>query len=177
MRLSAGVMAAAALFLMVVGCGPSKPKMQQFGLRVKADPSLKGTAEQMPTMRVDVVGVQAVELPKYEAHAVDQWFNYKDDLREGSKPFTKQLEFGPQVTEVVIERNDPIWQTWKAQGAMNLVVFANLPPGEKLANATQDPRKYVLPLDKKMWENPKEVRIEIRASKMTAYPPPVIRTK
>lgn len=154
-----------AVTLVAGGC-KSGPKMKMLPLSVKPDDSLKGS-----TIRVHLVGVQDVQVDQYSKHPVDQWFSPEDRLRRDSVARTIEMRFdaqnpGPQK----IDAKNPIWQKWKADRVMHVVIFANLPSSG--AAPGQEAGKYVLPLDARRWESAKDVMIEVKPSMIMVYPPP-----
>jgi hypothetical protein len=163
MRLVIAVAMVAVMFL-GVGCN-SGPRMKTLPLAVTPDETLKGSS-----IRVHLVGVTDAQLDAYAKYPVDQWFSPDDMMRREAVGRTAEMRFdaqksGPQT----VDRKNPIWEKWKADGVMHVVVFANLPssgaPG-------REPGKYVLPLDSRRWESAKDVVIQVKPGGIMATPAP-----
>ena len=92
---------------------------------VKLDKSLERD-NQLPPVRVHVVGANAADLKRYTECPVDKWFAPDDDTRKGAEDLgiVKELQFGPgKDNPQTLTRNDAIWKKWDARGVEKLVIF------------------------------------------------------
>ena len=154
-----------AVMFVGVGCN-SGPRMKALPLAVTPDETLKGSS-----IRVHLVGVPDAQLDAFTKYPVDQWFSPDDMMRREAVGRTVELRFdaqksGPQT----VDRNNPIWEKWKADGVMHVVVFANLPSSG--AAPGKEPGKFVLPLDSRRWESAKDVTIQVKPGGIMATPAP-----
>jgi hypothetical protein len=67
-----------------------------------------------------------------------------------------------------LSRNDPVWQKWKANGAMRLVAIAFIPGLSGSGEGERDPRRIILPLDKNRWKELVDIRIIASQSGLTS---------
>src|SRR5687767_13435187 len=144
--------------LVWAGAGCSKaPKMQPLNLKIAPDPALK----ERGSLRVHLVGVQdGDEVARLKAKDVGAWFSESDADRRGFQERIKELTFtSNQFGEQTLPASDPIWQTWKGNGALHLVVLSNMAMRGQRFDAQNDPRKRVIPLDAKFWEKT-EVKVD-----------------
>jgi hypothetical protein len=148
---------------LAAGCG-SAPK--------KAKPvnwDMKLTKVTPASIEVDLIGISKSE--------DSYWRNLRpDDYWKPNSPVRKQVEKRAKTTkfeaspEFVLPKDDPIWNAWFGYGSVELVVMANLPG--KFGNDPADPRRLVLPLDKKQWlAKDKTIELEVSDVQVRALTP------
>src|SRR6267143_6159836 len=152
--LSRGFASLALISILAVclsGCASCKPGVpggpQAYEVKVSLDPSLL-----QASVVVDVVGVNAVSLPRWENYSMSQYWKAGDALRNDADKVTLSFVSGNSPTNR-LARTDPKWTSWLAKGATHLLVLADLPgaPADKPGN--QDARRYILPLGRCWWPN------------------------
>lgn len=137
--------------LCLVGCGGPRA----YDLQVTRDASLADTS-----IAVDVVGAGTSLTETLSQVRVSEYFAPGNRLRAGVERKTLRfVDDGEQVQ--VLERNDPIWDTWMDQGATHLVVMANLLGDFEDRAGSADDRRLVLPLARDRWRG-REIGITVR---------------
>jgi len=152
----------AALGLLAAGCA-SQPKARSYGLRIELDPDDPDFAS--TSIQVDIIGANEVaDLPKWQNYSVTSYWIPGDLMRRGAVKAT--LEFGLGKSPVLtFDSSDPLWNRWISTGALHLVILADLPgiTGDQPGNA--DPRRLILPLDRRKWpRGVSTIDIRIQAS-------------
>lgn len=139
----------AVLFSGCSSCKPGKPgPIAKYNVQVVLDDSLKSSS-----VVVDLVGVNAANLPRWERYDMGKYFSPKDPMRADALKKTMNFISGKSLTNTLAV-TDPQWDTWKARGATHLVVLADLPSvGLTSQQGNEDARRQVLPLDECSWPN------------------------
>jgi hypothetical protein len=146
----------AACVLGIAACGP-KP----FSGTVNISPTAKFKEQTglLPTIELDVIGVNAIELQRWKAYPIDNYWTPGNTFRGNAAHATFLMTTaspGPfQVGSWTNERD-----TWKKSGATSLVLIANLPgawrprpatakgpppPGVHWYEGKDDPRRLIVP--------------------------------
>src|SRR3954468_8153140 len=134
------------------GCG-SKPEMAERNVNVSLDESLaRATA-----VEVNIIGANDSDFARVGTQSVDTYWR---DVAAGRAPADRYvMRLSGSDRSKTLSRTDPIWQTWRAKGAMRLVAIAFIPGLSGQGEGERDPRRIVLPLDKNRW---KDVNQEIK---------------
>lgn len=158
------LLAAAAAALMSAGCA----SMARLEVVVQLDVEQIKETGTVPTVEVNLVGINDSELPQWQGYSVDQYWAADDRLRRGADKFV--LRFG-ETTNIrqVLRRDGAVWDTWAEKTALHLFVIADIPgvtgkPGN-------DGRLLVLPLAPEAWSG-NRVTITVKAGGMTCTPSP-----
>lgn len=150
-------------FLMAVvlfacgGCASSMVKPRAFEVRLTLDPALTNTS-----LQVDLIGANTLaDLPKWTSYSVSEYWQPDNPLRRDDSHLCAQFGRGLPA-RVVIKREHPHWQMWLKSGASHLVILADLPgvATDHVGNA--DPRRLIIPLDKKLWNRKAPLEILIQ---------------
>ena len=152
------------LVLPFFGCS-STPKPKAYNLKLSLDPALQGS-----TVQVDLIGFNESNLARYKTYSVSSYFGDPDDrIRNRSRK--KQFVFGQgQPEEQILLSTDPIWQEWLVQEkALYLLILVDLPGIIEDQDSQLDPRRLIVPLDKKAWQGNTDM-IEIVISEINIYP-------
>ena len=149
-------LAALALFL-GSGCNSSTVKPRAFEVQLSIDKSLETTS-----LQVDLIGANTLaDLPKWSAYSVTDYWQPDNLQRRDAAKFTYQFGRGLRTT-VTISRDDPRWQPWLKSGVAHLVILADLPGGATDQMGNADPRRLIIPLDKKLWKRKAPLEIVIQ---------------
>lgn len=127
---------------------------------------------------VDIVGVQNNELKRFTDKDVSEWFQ-PNPLKSNAVVYAMTFQpgnFQAQTFSLSDANQRPTWDKWMQKQATHLVIFANFTKSPGAASGSDDPRRFVVPLQCKAWKGAKlqkkdTVIVEINSSGMTAYPP------
>lgn len=160
-----GLVLAAALFL--VGC-PTVPRVVHLQPEFRAEVA---SAYHGATISVDLVGVNNSELAVWKAKPVDDYFAPGNVFRDSAQKVTLNFGGGGETTQRV-SPSHPVWQDWRAKGATQVIVIADL-PGYTLPIGGVDIRRQMIPLESTNWErSPEEVVIQITPTGIILVPAP-----
>lgn len=136
------------------GC-ESVPTGKSYGLKVAVDKSLAGSS-----IQVNIIGANAVsDLPKWQTMSVTEYWQPDSPQRRDAEKVV--MKFGPgQPQEQTLSATDAVWQRW-LPSATYLVILVDLPGVSTDREGNADPRRLILPLDKKKWGSGTET-IELR---------------
>ena len=152
-----------ALALFSVGCN-SWPK----DINVALDKSLTQDAGATPSVDVHLIGIRRGELRRYRTMPVTEYWSPSGPSRQ-ALPARKEVFLGPGATSRTVSGSDPVWNQWDAKVRPYLVVLADLrgvtPRGD------EDPRRVVLPLDKKRW-GAKQIKLLVHRDRVEVLTPP-----
>jgi hypothetical protein len=139
--LSAGVIA-----LLLGGC-VSTPQPIAYTVEVSLDPALAGTS-----LQVDLVGANEIsDLPKWQSYSVTEYWQPGNAFRRDARKVTLAFGRGLPTTQALSVDN-PQWAEWLRTGALHLVLIADLPGPVSDQAGNADPRRLILPLDKRTWD-------------------------
>lgn len=139
------------------GCG-SKPEMAERNVIVTLDESLaRATA-----VEVNLIGANATDYTRLSSRAVDDYWRDAATDRAPADRYIMKLS-GNDRTKTLM-RTDPIWQKWRAKGAMHLVIIAFVPGLSGSGEGDRDPRRVILPLDKNRWKDLGDIRVIVSQS-------------
>jgi hypothetical protein len=138
---------------------------------VQLDQELTRDAGYIPTIQVDIVGVNKGELPQWKAYSMGRYWSPGDSLRAGADKY--EIRFGQtRAAKQTLERTNPIYDTWLAKTASHLFILADLPDVQDGAGRV-DPRRLVLPLNPKAWKlKNNTIVVTIRAAQLLPAPAP-----
>ena len=155
----------AALAVYGVGCN-SWPKPINVAMDKRATQDGAG----VPSVDVHLIGVRAGELKRYRSMNVSDYWAPGGQSRQ-PLPARKALFLGPGATSKTVLGNDPVWKQWDAKVRPYLVVLADL--RGVAPKADDDPRRVVLPLNKKRWGGgTKQIKITVLRDRIQLTTPP-----
>jgi len=164
--------AMALLMLIGGGCG-AKP----YSVVVRLDEQswIRAFGDTIPSLEVDLVGVNESEKPTWESYPVSSYFSPNDPVRRDADRKTFTFTSSDR-NDKTLESKDPIWKKqWVGQqgkGAKWLFVIANLPGSDAAARGSQDPRLLVLPLQRDKWPwRTKVIEIDVQSSMIRCKTP------
>lgn len=139
------------------GCNSTTVKPRAFEVHLTVDKALAGTS-----LQVDLIGANTLaDLPKWTSYSVTEYWQPDNPQRRDASRVTYQ--FGArQPLKVVLDREDPRWQAWLNAGVQNLVIMADLPGAATDQAGNADPRRLIIPLDKKLWRSGDPLEIVIQ---------------
>ena len=161
---------AGALALGLGGCGGAK--MWRGDVEVRPDAALVNQPGGAPTIRVDLVAVNDVDLNAWQAKAMSEYWEPGDALRTSAEfKYTMTFAEGRTGAQTLVKK-DQIWNEWKSRGAMHLLVLADLPGSHQDLPGDTDARRKVLPLDSSRWEPNQKIRILLQRAGVRVETPP-----
>ena len=160
-----------AFLILLTGCQTTPP----WNLELKAKTAAP--------VRVDVVGINVIDLPHWQAVTVDAyWTNGamamrknadrltfqlvsdKFDVEEATVPHGKEGLSGVGHDTLTVTRTNAVWNKWKTRNAGYLVVIGDFPGSSP---GTPDLRKLIVPLTSKHWDAERgTLQIEIQESQV-----------
>lgn len=147
----------AAVLLTGFGCNSNTVKPRAFEVRLTVDPALANTS-----LQVDLVGANTLaDLPKWASYSVTEYWQPDNPLRRDASHLCAQFGRG-MPTLVTVGRDHPHWQTWLKSGVAHLVILADLPGVSNDQAGNADPRRLIIPLDKKLWNGKAPLEILIQ---------------
>ena len=162
-----GAIFLAAVMVGAGGCASSWPK----DVTVRLDPSAQEGGA-VPSVDVHLVGVRRAELAKYKSMSVNEYWS-PSGLSRQTVAARKEWFLGPGATTKTVSRNDPVWKQWNVKLRPYLVVLADLRGVSDREGGGDDPRRVVLPLDKKRWPGGvKVIRLLVRRDRVQVETPP-----
>jgi hypothetical protein len=149
-------------------CKPGKPgPIGKYDVQVQLDESLK-----QASVLVDLVGVNAGSLPRWENYSMKKYWEANDPMRKDADMKTLNFVSGQSLSQT-LEAKDPKWQQWKAKGVTHLLVLADLPGAHIDKQGNQDARRQILPLDECTWpKGTSKLSILVKRSGMDVLTPP-----
>jgi len=142
------------------GCS-SHPEMAERNVIVNLDDTLaRATA-----VEVNLIGANDTDFPRVANRPVDEYWRDVAADRAPANRYVMKLSGGNRTQ--TLSRTDPIWQKWKANGAMRLVAIAFIPGLSGSGEGERDPRRIILPLDKNRWKELVDIRIIASQSGLT----------
>lgn len=163
---------AAALAASTIGC--CNGEMKSFDINVSLHDSLKDARGVLPAVEVDVVAVNNADLPTWEQKSMTDYFSPGDPLRASADKYVFRL--GEDHRSETLSKDSAtgkkLWENWKKQGAMNLLVLSSYPTPQPDLPGDQDPRRRTLPLDCSRWDKETTLQFQIKSSGLTVLTPP-----
>jgi hypothetical protein len=113
------------------------------------------------SVQVDIFGINATtDLPKWEAYVISEYWQPNNTARSDLDRVS--LHFGRKhPTTQSLSEFDSHWERWLATGATYAVVIADIPgvTNDRAGNA--DPRRLILPLNRRLWDKDDDGAIKI----------------
>lgn len=150
-------------------CGCSS--MARLNVIVQIDEKHIETIGTVPTVEVNLVGVNEAEYPQWAGYSIDQYWKADDNLRKGADRFI--LEFGQtESTRKTLSEDGKAWDTWEEKTSQYLFVIADIPgmhdPPE---GKGKDGRVLELPLAPERWSTD-TITITVKPGGITVTPSP-----
>lgn len=144
-------------WIAVNGCGD---KVQTYHLLLECDDVIA-----KKSVRVDLIPIAQSQLPEWEAYSVSTYWQPQDRKRAGADKITKRFGFG-QTNSYVLKTSDPEmkakWKDWMNRRVTHLVVLAELDSVTQDAAGAADPRREIIPLNKKSLPDTSAIRILVK---------------
>lgn len=140
----------AAAMVVLVGCS----RLGRYVVQVQS-----GSATD--SIQVDIVGVNDAEYERWAAYPLDEYWSPTNAFRKNAVDRVV-LRFGMGREPVQqIGRKDPCWTAWRARQCRYLFVLTNAGPLRSAEAAVVDPRRLVLPLEKKRWDG-RTIQVQVQ---------------
>ena len=154
----------AAAALLAAGCS----SMARLDVVVQLDVEQIKESGTVPTVEVNIIGINDAELPQWQGYSIDQYWTAEDKLRRGADKVI--MKFG-ETSKIVqmLKKDGAVWDSWAEKTACHLYVVADIPGVS--GKAGSDGRLLILPLDPKAW-NRDRITITIKAGGITCTPSP-----
>lgn len=129
-----------ALLLLTCGCGDKSIKT----LIVEATSSVDSMS-----VTVDLIGVNKLDLSRYEGYSINQYWRQDDPLRKSSLEHRETLMFGgSQESTREFDLSEDEWKEWYKSGVRYVVVIADI-PGITEDTPGNNARRQTIPLSAK----------------------------
>ncbi len=155
--------------VLLSGCG-----IMRMNVIVELDKELAKDPASVPTIEIDLVGVNESELPQWKGYSMSAYWSPGDKLRLGAGADKHEFRFSQTTASAqTLDRKDPIYDKWQEKTASRLFVLADLPGVSEPAPGEADPRRMILPLSRKAWKLKKStVTITVKAAQLVCTPSP-----
>ncbi len=138
------------------------------------------TAGTLPSIEVNIVGVNDAELREWAGRPLSQYWMPDDPQRVTAvrKGYAYVMTFGEeQPTRQVLYRRHRVWSDWEAKASRQLFILSNFPRVVEDKEGDADVRRKILPLDKLRWRGyfwgKRVIWIEITPSGLIVHTPPL----
>ncbi len=154
---------------MLSGCGG----MLRTDIYVELGKDLIADPASIPSIQVDLVGVNASELPQWKGYALREYWSPGNKLRASADKY--EMRFGQtRSASQKLERTNAVFDEWQKKTASHLFVLADLPGVSDPKPGAVDARRLVLPLDSKVWKLKEDrIVVTVRAGQMLCTPAPL----
>ncbi len=126
--------------------------MGRFDVKISASSSLADSFGGMPSVEVHLVGAPGNSVLR--DLSMSEYWNPASRSRDAYHK--KVFYFGAgRPTEQSLTRQDPIWDTWEADGATELYVLADIPGVIQDRTAEGDARRRIVSLSLSRWPEPR----------------------
>jgi hypothetical protein len=163
--------AASALWILVllmpVGCA----SIARLDITVQLDTKEIAETGTVPTIEVNLVGVNEAEYPQWQGYSIDQYWSAEDKLRKGADRYIMRFSETQQITQTLPD-DASVWDGWEEKTVKYLFVLADI-PGLSGGKGGKDGRLLVLPLSPDAW-SADQVYITIKSGGITCTPSPRI---
>lgn len=95
-------------------------------VEIYLDPEIKSAYGQVPTLEVDIAGVNAAQAQRLQKMDLDTYFTPNSPQRKSLLPLTMRFS-DDNLGPMVLDDDDDIWDRWKERGAQFVAVICNLP--------------------------------------------------
>jgi hypothetical protein len=143
-----------AMLAVVAGCN-SCPNVKPHDVTVKLDPGLADPQGKMPSVQIDIVGVNEAERQRWVDKSVDEYWRSGDPLR--STPDKAVMTFRPDELSKTLAASDPLWSKWIGKGATDMVIMGYIPG--VIGSGATDSRRLVLPMDRCKWADDQPIQV------------------
>ena len=114
------------------------------------------------SIQVDIVGVNEAEFELWSTYPLDDYWSPGNAFRQNAKD-KLVLRFGMgRDQKQTVSIKDSAWKAWDARRCRFLFIVTNAGAFGRGSAATGDPRRLVLPLEKKRWDG-RTIDIEVRS--------------
>jgi hypothetical protein len=163
--------AVAVVAAFVAGCSSCKPGKTgppgKYTIEVTLDDSLK-----QASVPVDVVGVNAASLPRWQSYPMSEYWKPRDSMRTDADKVELNFAAGQALTRSV-DIKDPKWEQWKKKGVTHVLILAYLPGAHVDKEGAQDSRRQILPLDVCHWpDGTEKLTVLVKRSGIDPITPP-----
>jgi hypothetical protein len=156
--------------LMFVSACSAPRTFEKYNYDIRVDSVFKGSS-----IEVDLVGVNASELPRFESMSVTEYWQPGNSIRNSTIPPKMRFRF-PSNKKIALSKNDPIWEKWRGRDVKYIIFIADLPGIMSDRHGSVDSRRLILPVDWRQWENKieedGEIVIELGANGIVSLPSP-----
>jgi hypothetical protein len=141
-------------------CKPGKPgPVGKYDIEVNLDDSLKSSS-----VIVDLVGVNASGLPRWEKYDMTKYWKEGDAMRHDADKEVLNFVSGQKKSQTM-EMSNPRWETWKNMGVTHVFVLADLPGSHSSQPGAEDARRQMIPLDRCSWpDKTKSIKLLVKRS-------------
>jgi hypothetical protein len=165
------LVAVAAVAAFVAGCSACKPGKAgppgKYTIEVTLDESLK-----QASVPVDVVGVNAASLPRWQSYPMSEYWKPRDSMRTDADKVELNFAAGQALTKS-LDIKDPKWEQWKKKGVTHVLILAYLPGAHVDKEGAQDSRRQILPLDVCHWpDDTEKLTVLVKRSGIDPITPP-----
>lgn len=105
----------------LVGCSAS-----DCDIEIYLDPEIKIAYGQVPTLEVDIAGVNAAQAQRLQKMDLDAYFTPNSPQRKSLLPLTMRFS-DDNLGPMVLDDDNDLWKRWKERGAQFIAVICNLP--------------------------------------------------
>jgi len=146
--------------------------MARFHVIVQIDKKHVEAIGTIPTIEVNLVGINESEYPQWESYSVDQYWSADDKMRKGADRFV--FEFGQsRKIRQTLSQDGSAWDVWEEKTARYLLIIADI-PGVHDPKKGKDGRYVVLPLNPENWSDD-TLTITVKAGGITVTPAPELK--
>jgi hypothetical protein len=162
----------AFLFLLpLFSLGCAQHQMRKFDVNVSLDDSLReDSTHRLRPVEVNVIGVSPDALATWENKSITDYFKPPDLLRRSAEKGV--LRLGPDAPSATFSAADPLWDTWKSEGAASLLIICDFPRQPGGSPGDQDPRRRTLPLDESRWGDRRTINVVVKSDGLTVLTQP-----
>lgn len=161
--------ALAGLIVIFAGGCRCQSGMKAFDVHVTPHLAPVGDATSAAPVEVNVVGVNDADYEKWIGYPLSRYWSPRDPLRTGAKAYVMSFSHDNQET-AVLQKDNPIWDTWNQQGATHLFVIAFLPMVKDQGG--QDLRRAELPLDRCLWKRTSQLEFQLLDDRVVSVSQP-----
>ncbi len=127
-------------------CGCSSTP--EFDIYVSVDDGLKTMFGTLPSVEVDLVGINESEKQRILDYDIDNYFGYGNVLRASLERVTFKFSEDRETSQH-LSSSDPVWEKWAEHDAAYLAVLVNLP--YVMEDVKEDNRRILMPFDTEHW--------------------------
>jgi hypothetical protein len=155
--------------LLSSGCA----SMVRLHVKIKLDKKQIMAMGAIPTIEVNLVGINEAEYPQWEKYSLDQYWSAKDNLRLGGDRKTFKFEETAKI-EQELRADGAIWDIWAEKSARYLFIMADIPGMTDKQPGGQDGRLLILPLNPDNWRHD-TITVTVKIGGVTCIPSPTYK--